>query len=155
MPDASPPEFITFEHPVHVAGLAVRTSNAAEADPATAQIPLLWDRFFAEGYADLSEGRTRYCVYTDYDPGPDGSYKVIIGAEKEGATNGLAEVEIPPGQYLVFTGAGELPESVISGWSQIWRYFRQPDAPERAYTVDYEEYDPLTPNEVRIHIALK
>lgn len=149
------PESITFEHPVRVAGLSVRTSNAAEADSSTAQIPLLWDRFFSEGYAALSEGRTRYGVYTCYDSDVSDMYTVVVGAETDHALEGLTEVVIPAGRYLVFTGAGELPDSVSSGWQQVWTFFQQPGAPERAYTADYEEYDPLTPNEVRIHIGVK
>jgi hypothetical protein len=33
-----------------VAGLAVRTTNAAEAEPSTAQIPGLWHRFTVEDW---------------------------------------------------------------------------------------------------------
>ena len=45
-----------------VAGIAVETSNALEADPATANIPGLWRRFFEELYDSRTPDRVEISV---------------------------------------------------------------------------------------------
>ena len=66
----------------------------------------------------------------------------------------VVSVLIPAGQYLVFTGSGDIPAAVLGAWRQVWAYFARADAPARAFSTDFEQYDPADPSRVRIHIAL-
>jgi predicted transcriptional regulator YdeE len=66
-----------------VVGVAARTTNRAETDPAVAKIPGLWQRFFSE--QEQIPGRLDpdvvYGVYTAYDSDHTGEYSLIVGAE--------------------------------------------------------------------------
>ena len=64
-------------------------------------------------------------------------------------------MRVPAGRYVVFTSSGEIPAAVVAGWQQVWAYFASPEAPARAYTTDFEYYDPAQPSTVRIHIAVR
>ncbi|MFN2571877.1 MAG: GyrI-like domain-containing protein [Gemmatimonadales bacterium] len=121
-------------------GLAVRTTNAEEMDPAKARIPGLWGLFMA-----LERPRAAgpvLAVYSAYESGVTGSYQILIGHEVTGPSSvaQLQVVDVPGGEYLVFDCPGPLPGAVIDGWRQVWKFFAQPGAPARAYTADFEIY---------------
>jgi predicted transcriptional regulator YdeE len=148
------PERVTLAAPRHIAGIAARTSNARESDPATAALPGLWTRFAAGPAPASGPPAPVYGVYTEYETDVHGAYTAVVGREGAPARPTERAVTIPAGIYLVFSSAGEVPAAVISGWQQVWAYFARPDAPARAYTADFEYYDPAHPSMVRIHIAV-
>ena len=138
-----------------VVGLAIRTTNAAEVDPATALIPGLWGRFGAEQWAErlgkLGARGPTLAVYSRYESDASGSYQLLVGRELSGrAPDGDAlETElIPQREYLVFRCPGPLPQAVIEGWHRVWNFFEQPQAPARAYTADFEVYSDSQPVEI-------
>ena len=144
-----------LREPVIVDGLSVRTTNANEAHPARAKIPALWQRFYQEGYSAAVAGPL-YGVYTEYATDATGPYTLIVGGASDAGSPGppLVRVQIPAGRYLAFTSKGDVPAAVIAGWQGVWEYFVGAHAPRRAYTTDFELYDPSTPYEVRICIAV-
>jgi predicted transcriptional regulator YdeE len=142
-----------------VAGLATRTRNTDEADPAKARIPKLWGQFTTQNWAErLGQGGAlgpTVAVYSAYESDVSGSYQILIGRELAGSspvTPPLQVVDIPAGQYLVFSCSGPLPGAVIEGWRAVWAFFERPDAPRRAYTADFEAY--LEPERIEIWIAV-
>ena len=143
-----------------VVGVAARTTNRAEADPAAAKIPALWGRFFME--QDQISGRLDpdvvFGVYTGYESDHTGEYSLIVGAQVSAATNvpqGLVSVAIPRGRYLVFTAEGEMPAALIRTWIEIWDYFSDAPKYERAYTTDFERHDRGRPSVVDVHVAVR
>ena len=145
------PRFVELTSPRDVAGVTARTSNAREADPATAALPALWGRFMAAG----GSPSTVFSVYTDYESDVHGAYTVVLGREAGRSTSGERTVRVVPGRYAVFTSTGDMPAAVIAGWQAVWAYFAEPDAPARAYTTDFEQYEPDDPSTVHIHVAVR
>jgi predicted transcriptional regulator YdeE len=152
----NPPEPYVLPKPVMVHGLSVRTTNADEADPARAKIPALWERFYQEGHSAAVEGPV-YGVYTEYASDASGPYTLVVGGGSDPRLAPglpLVQVQIPAGRYLAFTSKGDAPAAVVAGWQGVWEYFARAHAPRRAYTTDFEVYDPSTLYEVRICIAV-
>jgi len=151
------PELVRLRQPRQLRGMAVRTTNADEADPTRARIPALWQRFRQSSVAAQLAGRLVYGVYTDYAADATGPYTLVVGGAlpPDGPSGPeLVSVLIPAGQYLVFTGSGDIPAAALGAWRQVWAYFARADAPARAFSTDFEQYDPADPSRVRIHIAL-
>lgn len=150
----NPPEPYVLRAPVFVHGLSVRTTNADEAQPALAKIPALWQRFFEEGHSTTVIGAV-YGVYTEYATDATGPYTLIVGGASDAGSPAppLVRTQITPGRYLAFTSKGDVPAAVVAGWRAVWEYFARAGVPKRAYTTDFELYDPATPYEVRIFIA--
>ena len=143
-----------------VAGLAIRTTNAEEMQPSKARIPGLWGEFAGQNWAERlgQEGAfgPTLSVYSAYESDVSGSYQILIGREVAGSSAvapPLQRVNIPPGQYLVFSCSGPLPGAVIEGWRAVWAFFERPGAPRRAYTADFEVY--FEPERVEIWIAVR
>ena len=152
----NPPKPYELEKPLIVDGLSIRTTNADEAQPGRAQIPALWQRFFEEGLSAAVAGAV-YGVYTAYATDASGPYTLVVGGASDGRSapgEPLVRVQIPAGRYLAFTSKGDVPAAVVAGWQGVWEYFAGAHAPRRAYTTDFELYDPSTLYEVRICIAL-
>lgn len=156
---SSEPKLVACEA-LEVAGIAIRTNNASERDPATARIPGLWKRFFGENIAGQipngKPGAAPLGVYTDYESDHTGPYSLIAGLETsapEPVPHGMRRLTIPAGRYLVFTAAGPMPQALIAGWMHIWSYFSTDTRYRRAYTADFERY--AGPERVEIHIAVK
>ncbi len=142
-----------------VVGLAIRTTNAAEADPATARIPELWGRYssgkWAERLEDLGAVGPTLAVYSRYESDVSGSYQLLVGRELKGSATVLEPLEtetIPPGQYLTFSCPGPLPQAVLDGWRRVWTFFERPDAPSRAYSADFEVYSDSQPVDIWVAI---
>jgi predicted transcriptional regulator YdeE len=151
------PEFVELSAPRDIAGLVARTSNAREADPATAALPGLWARFAGHRPGrGAGPAAAVYGVYTDYASDVEGAYTAVVGQEA-GAAGTWAErvVRVPAGRYAVFTSAGEMPAAVLAGWRAVWAYFARAEAPARAYAADFEYYDPAEPSVVRIHVGVR
>lgn len=144
-----------------LAGLAIRTTNAAESDPATAKIPALWGRFMSEGWADKLERAGAFgpvaAVYSAYETDASGSYQLLVGREVPQTSpvpSGLQVVAAPLGSYVAFRFPGPIPQAVIDGWREVWAYFARPGAPARAYSVDYEFYHDGSPMEIWVAVRV-
>ena len=133
----------------HVVGLATRTTNAAESDPALGKIPQLWGRFMNDKWFDRLEQAGAVgppiAVYSSYESDGSGSYQLLVGREvrtppSPSLSPPLQIVSLPEARYLVFRRSGPLPRVVIDGWQDVWAYFAGADAPARAYTFDFEIY---------------
>lgn len=154
--DAAPEELVLRDG-ILVEGVSVRTTNADEMDPARARIGGLWQRFFAEGPAAEAGADAVYGLYYQYESDGSGPYTLLVGRERASGTRvtpPFGRARILPGRYLVFRSRGELPAAVIAGWQEVWAFFGRPGGPPRAFTTDFELYDPRFPQEVRIHVAL-
>lgn len=158
-------------HTVHidafqVTGLSVRTRNSDENDPATARIGSLWDRFFSQSWerhlpAAGHDGRL-FGVYSAYESDAHSAFDVTVGVATDPGANagaggdaGGEKIRITPvlaGTYLVFTGAGPMPQMVIDTWGAIWAYFARNPQVQRRFGTDFEAYS--GPDQVAIHIGI-
>lgn len=135
-----------------VAGLTTRTCNRDERDPRVARIGRLWSRFFDEcAYeAPNSIGDMRlYGVYSGYEGDEQGAFDITAGVAVSGEP---ATVRIEAGDYLVFSGQGEMPHMVLALWQSIWQYFEEHPEIRRTYRSDFESYG--GPDQVDIHIGV-
>lgn len=141
-----------------VAGLAVRTRNSDEAHPGTARIGALWDRFFSQSWERALPGRTDggclFGVYSAYESNEHGAFDLTAGVAVPPSppVPGAARVDVQAGDYLVFAGAGPMPQLVANTWATVWHYFAQNPQLRRRYGTDFEAYD--GPDRVRIHIGV-
>ncbi|MFT4172888.1 MAG: effector binding domain-containing protein [Rhodocyclaceae bacterium] len=140
-----------------VAGPAARTIFRDEANPATARLPALWSQFLLGGAGQQVPGRSPdsslYGVYNDYVGDALDFYTLTAGvAVTTPAPPPLTTVTVPAGDYLVFSGEGAMPQTLIRIWTEIWSHFQQPGPWRRAYTTDFERYP--APGHVAVHIAV-
>ncbi|MDA8443582.1 GyrI-like domain-containing protein [Paracidovorax valerianellae] len=146
-----------------VAGIATRTNNRDERDPAQARLGTLWQRFFAEGIAQQvrpGEPQPRVMgVYSGYASDQDGDFDVLAGVALDGTpvAPGFTQVAVPAGEYLVFRRQGTLPQAVIDTWIDIWHYFQQQQPQQqppvrRRFAVDFEAYE--GPDRVAVYIGV-
>lgn len=137
-------------HAFTVVGPQTRTTNADEARPTTARIPSLWGAYLR------SPGPTTYAVYGNYESDHTGAYDITVGTPPSiSVPKDWVRVEVPPGRYLVFANEGAIPAAVIAAWQQVWQYFDSQADVQRAFTTDFERYDPARPGRVEIHIAIR
>jgi len=145
--------------PKRIVGLAIRTTNAAEFDPSSAKIPELWERFGTERWAERLEevgafGPTT-AVYSAYESDVTGSYQLLVGRQVRDSfpvTAPLHAVSTSQGPYLAFRCSGPLPQAVVDGWRDVWRYFASANVPARAYTADFEIYPDAAPVEIWVAV---
>lgn len=123
-----------------VAGIECRTSNMPGA--AAKDIPLLWQRFYAEGIMNkinrLSDDV--YALYCEYEGDYLRPYTCMIGckvASVENISAGLIVKEIPASTYVKYEARGAFPQSVLNTWVGIWK----DNTLNRSYAVDFEVYD--------------
>jgi predicted transcriptional regulator YdeE len=140
-----------------ISGLATRTIVRDEANPATARLPALWSQFLMGGAGQQVPGRTPdsavYGVYNDFASDALDFYSLTAGvAVAEAAPAPFSTVRVPAGDYLVFSGQGAMPQTLISIWTEIWSYFQESGPWRRAYTTDFERYP--APGHVAVHIAV-
>ncbi|MCW5321555.1 GyrI-like domain-containing protein [Verminephrobacter aporrectodeae] len=138
-----------------VAGMAVRTRNCDEMDPATARIGGLWKRFYSQR---PSGGDERiFGVYSAYESDQYGAFDLTAGVlvPSDGAAGepGAAQVEVQAGDYLVFRGQGSMPQTVIGTWNEVWRYFDDNPQVQRRFGTDFEAH--AGPDMVDIHIGVR
>ena len=86
-----------------------------------------------------------------------GAFDVTAGvavADPDGAqaVPGASRVDIQAGDYLVFTGQGDMPQMVIDTWVRIWHYFAENPQVQRRFGTDFEAYE--GPDQVAIHIGV-
>ena len=130
-----------------VIGIAVVTSNTAEADPAKGRIPGLWTRFYKEDVLGKIPGKKTPVVplgvYTNYEGDHTEQYQLLVGTAVDAAAStpdGMARATIPTGPYLLFEAEGDMPGVVIDTWKEVWSYFAEPSDHVRAYATDFETY---------------
>lgn len=135
-----------------VAGLTVRTTNREESNPAAARIGGLWARFFGEGVMETPHRTTddrNFGVYSNYESDAHGAFDVTAGV----AVSQSGTVQIPAGDYLVFTAHGEMPQGVLGAWERVWAYFAAHPGVRRRYRSDFEAY--ASPTDVTVWIGVE
>ena len=144
----------TLAQAVAIAGITVRTNNAAEFNPSTAKIAGLWGRFFSEGLFNKLPDKLAtspvYGVYSGYESDYMGAFDVTAGVA---TTRPESQLALQPGEYLVFKGAGPMPQTVVQAWGVVWQYFQNNPEIKRNYATDYEAY--LGTDTVEIHIGIQ
>ena len=143
----------TLAQAVAIAGITVRTTNAAEFNPVTAKIAGLWGRFFSEGLFDKLPGKLAtspvYGVYSNYASDYMGAFDVTAGVA---STQSEGSMALQAGDYLVFCGAGPMPQTVLQTWGVVWQYFQSNPDIKRRYATDFEAY--VSADTVEIHIGI-
>ncbi|WP_030176903.1 GyrI-like domain-containing protein [Spirillospora albida] len=125
---------------LQVVGIAVRTTNEAEADPSRALLGGLWARAGAPGAFDRVGSRADdrlYAVLTDYESDERGAYTQIVGVkvtELTGPPEGMVAVRVPAARCLKVEARGPMPQALIEAWRQVWKHADPP----RAFTTDLE-----------------
>lgn len=149
----------TLKNPQQLLGINVRTTNANEMQSETAKIAGLWDTFWRIAAPKMSAQGAVYGVYTHYESDHTGAFDVIACADfltPQDIPKEIPAVQtvLPAGKYLVFAATGEMPQTVINLWGEIWHYFSDNNCPhQRAYTTDFEHYKGA--HDVEIHIAIQ
>jgi predicted transcriptional regulator YdeE len=140
--------------PFNVAGVTARIANRDERDPQAAQIGTLWSRFFDERIYEKTPHRVKdmrlFGVYSDDEANAKGTFEITTGVA---VSDGPSAVRIEGGDYLVFTGQGEMPQLVLSIWKAIWQYFNEHPELKRRHRSDFEAYS--GPEQVAIHIGVE
>lgn len=138
-----------------VTGISVRTKNEEEFNPQKAQLPHLWEQFYASTTNETQQNSPIYGVYHHYESDSSGHYTVTAGIEipNEFKATHLDRVIIKAGDYLVFEAAGTNPSAIIKAWQTIWNYFNETSTYQRSYLTDFELYK--TPIESAVYIGIK
>lgn len=139
-----------------ITGMSIRTKNSNEFDPESAKIANLYKAFDNKFTVDYKNGARVYGIYYNYESDASGEFSVLAGTDQTFATidEQTEVISIPSGSYMVFEAKGEIPQSVITCWTNIWGYFSNDGVEyQRAYTKDFEFYK--NQNEVEIHISIK
>ncbi|ADG89139.1 GyrI-like domain-containing protein [Thermobispora bispora] len=140
-----------------VVGHAVRTTRAAEADPARAQLPGLWVRAAAPGAFAHVPGRVDenlYAVLTDFERGEDGAFTQVVGVAVHAATGlpeGMVAVRVPGVPAMLFRARGPRPAALVEAWEQVCAHVASGAPPARAFTTDLEIHHP---DGVDLYIAI-
>ncbi|MEZ0076957.1 GyrI-like domain-containing protein [Planotetraspora sp. GP83] len=133
---------------VLVVGYAVRTTNAAEADPSRARLPALWARAGAPGAFAHVPGRVDenlYAVLTDYESDHHGAYTEVVGVAVHTAARlpeGMVAVRAPGVPALMLEARGPMPGALVEAWQYVWKHTESGGAPARAFTTDLEIHHP-------------
>lgn len=145
----------TTVQPFMIIGLAIRTTNA-NGQSAT-DIPQLWQQFISQQIAAQIPGRadqSLYCIYTDYEGDHTLPYTTVLGCKVTSLDNtpeGMVGRSFDGGDYTLIPAKGKIEEGIVfKTWLEIWGS----DIP-RAFTADFEVYDPEHPTAVNIYIAVK
>lgn len=149
----------TLAKPIAVAGISVRTTNAAEFNPATGKIAGMWGRFFSEGLFESLPGKLPdspvYGVYSGFESDYMGAFNVTTGVavSKLSGDEKWHSLELQAGEYLVFSGTGPMPQTVLQTWGVVWQYFQTNPGVQRRYATDFETYQGA--ESVSIHIGIQ
>jgi predicted transcriptional regulator YdeE len=143
-----------------IIGVEARTTNRAEANPGSAKIGALWQKFFQveKSIPNRKNTDTVLAAYTRYESDYNGEYSIIVSSEVsslESVPDGMVGATVPAARYLVFKAEGQMPGALIETWSHIWRYFSEKPPYERTYTTDLELHDKAKASRVDVYIALK
>ena len=139
---------VTERNELTVVGIAVRTSNADEIDPARAKLPVLWQRAGAPGAFAHVPGRVDenlYAVLTDYESDHHGAYTQIVGIGVRTVPRlpeAMVAVRVPAGKALRVEARGQMPQAIVDAWQQVWKHTESGGTPPRAFTTDLEVHHP-------------
>lgn len=137
-----------------VSGILIRTKNELEMTPGQGLIPGLWNQFFTGLVPRFNEDSEVYGVYSNYESDDSGGFDVMAGSNSLNDYEGTQDIEIENGNYLVFEKEGEMPNTVVELWSEIWNYFKAADCSyTREYKTDFEKY--IGSTKVIIYIGIK
>lgn len=124
---------------------SIRTNNFKDTEMLE-KIQHVWN----EAYQQQSSASTLYGVYYDYESDYKGDYSLSTAvAGNEVSAESLDIPEDAP--YRIFQVDGTDKQKVLQQWKQIWQLEESGEL-IRAYTVDYEKYEP--DGTVSIHIAV-
>lgn len=146
-------------HSKKLLGISVRTTNANEMHSETAKIADLWDTFWRIAAPKMPAQGAVYGVYTHYESDHTGAFDVIACADfltpqDIPQETPAVQAVLPAEKYLVFTASGEMPQTVMKLWCEVWQYFSDNNCPhQRAYTTDFECYKGA--HDVEIYIAIQ
>lgn len=142
-----------LERPINIIGISTVTSNAAAFQHNT--IAKLWNEFLStpikEQLTDITSSSI-FAVYTDYENGYEGNYKLTIGyaiTDTQHIPKGLTVTTIPAGKYQAFPSKSQAPEDIVNTWKTIWQI--APTILQPNFVATFEEYKDN--NEVIIHIG--
>lgn len=127
-----------------VVGLAVRTTNADEADPRRARLPRLWRRAGAPGAFAHVPGRADenlYAVLTDYESDHHGAYTQVVGVAVRAVPKlpeGMVAVRVPSGPTVRIEARGRTPGALGEVWQQIGQLTESGAQPARSFRTDLE-----------------
>jgi predicted transcriptional regulator YdeE len=149
-----------YREAIRVVGVSLRTTNAAEARPASARIPGLWRRVLADRVPDRIPGRKEpgvlVAVYANYETDHHGPYTILVGAEVEAAAPvpaPLAAVAVPASRCLLFEARGPMPAALLAAWGRVWSYFEGRGTRARSYTADIEVH--RGPEAADLYVAVR
>jgi predicted transcriptional regulator YdeE len=124
-----------------VVGLSRRTASADGRS--VRDVPDLWGEFLKQNVMAKIPNRAvpfvLYAVFSAYESDWRGEYSYLLGCgvTRSGPIPPEMDIRhIPAQTYAVFTAKGQMPDEVLSVWSQVWLS----DLP-RTYTYDFEIYD--------------
>ncbi len=125
---------------------SIRTNNFKDTEMLE-KIQEVWQ----QAYSHLNgQSATLYGVYHDYENDYKGDYSLTTATQNSYPQ--ASELELPvTTEYHVFQVQSNDPQAVIQQWKQIWQLEEQGEL-TRAYTFDYEKYEP--DGQITIHIAL-
>ncbi|PQO36942.1 hypothetical protein C5Y96_07205 [Blastopirellula marina] len=156
------PQLEPLTQAIHVAGISVRTTNRKEMNADTARLPKLYEKYETDNIDALIpnpvEPKKRIAVYADYESDQSGQFTMLLGREvspEAEIPDQLDKVRIHKGSYLHFIGEGEMPQTVLKTWKEIWHFFEEDTAYTRSFEADFEIYDEASPNRVDIFIAVE
>ncbi len=142
---------------MQIIGIECRTSNDSNAGPQ--DIPLLWQKFYAENIHSKIPNRASdevIALYCDYEGDYTQPYSCVIGcavSSLDEIPEGMVGKVIPESTFALYHAAGDFPKSLIDTWAKIW----QSDL-KRTYVGDYEVYGhkfAKTSKEVDVLVAIE
>jgi predicted transcriptional regulator YdeE len=166
LPSSKETSMYTQHYPgFYMAGLATRTSNAAEMS-GKGKIGCIWQAFLQPGLAAKIPnkiGVDLIAVYTDYETDHTGHYTYFLGLpvlSGHGMPSGLIVRHIPPGHYAVITSKrGPVKKVVREVWQHIWAMPPEELGGKRAFRCDYEIYDQRSADpentQIEVYVGLR
>ncbi len=119
------------EKRIRIVGISIVTSETS----APMDIGALWQKAGAAGV--LRFDAANYGVYTDYENGRAGAFRVVVGSESDvEPSEGQVVVEIPEGSYRVVEDEGKVSDIVAKAWQRVRSNWDE----DRTFVVDYERY---------------
>lgn len=120
-------------------GIECRTSN--DPDAGAQDIPMLWQKFFAEQIQSKIPNKVSeevIALYCDYEGDYTKPYSCVIGcwvSSLDEIPAGMVGKTVPASTFAVYSAVGDYPKSLIETWGHIWG-----SKLERTYAGDYEVY---------------
>lgn len=122
-------------------GLALKSKTTNENGQSAIDCGNLWTQFMTGNYPEAIPGRIStdiYAVYHSYEKDYTKPFSYFIGCKVNPDTklpDGMDSLDIPDGNYEMFTAKGEMPDCVGKAWNEIWN-----SDTNRAYGSDFEVY---------------